>query len=176
MAEASRAERRHIPQEYTTNAIDMMVQLSRVHITLSQMADQKASILTGATFVIFTITVNQGAKGEVSLPLLLLGGASFFAAILAVLSILPATRIYRGPLNLLFFGSFTQLGEEEYIDQLCARLQSDDLIFETMARDVYQNGFVLQRKKYRLLGYAYRVFIVGLTASFIAFVAQHLGW
>jgi hypothetical protein len=174
MVDDRRVNSRHIPQEYTANAMDMMVQLSRVHITLSQMADQKASILMGATFVIFTITVGQATKGSATLPLLLLGGGAFFAAVLAVLSILPATRIYRGPLNLLFFGSFSQLGEEEYIDQLCARLQSDDLIFETMARDTYQNGVVLERKKYRLLGYAYRVFLVGLTASFVAFLVQHL--
>jgi hypothetical protein len=28
-----------------------------------------------------------------------------------------------------------------------------------MARDLYQNGVVLARKKYRLLGYAYRTFL-----------------
>jgi hypothetical protein len=43
-----------------------------------------------------------------------------------------------------------------------------------MARDIYQNGQVLERKKYRLLGYAYRIFLVGLTASFVAFVIQYL--
>ena len=42
-----------------------------------------------------------------------------------------------------------------------------------MARDIYQNGTVLQTKKYRLLGYAYRIFLVGLVASFTAFVIQH---
>jgi hypothetical protein len=33
---------------------------------------------------------------------------------------------------------------------------------------------VLERKKYRLLGYAYRVFLLGLTASFIAFLADYM--
>ena len=41
-----------------------------------------------------------------------------------------------------------------------------------MARDIYQNGMVLQRKKYRMLGYAYRIFLVGLVASFVAFVVD----
>ena len=31
-----------------------------------------------------------------------------------------------------------------------------------MLHDVYQNGQVLQRRKYRFLGYAYRMFIAGL--------------
>ena len=34
----------------------------------------------------------------------------------------------------------------------------------------FQNGVVLAAKKYRLLGYAYRIFLVGMTASLIAFV------
>ncbi len=42
-----------------------------------------------------------------------------------------------------------------------------------MARDLYQNGVVLQRKKYRLIGWAYRIFLVGLVASFVAFVAEY---
>ena len=44
-----------------------------------------------------------------------------------------------------------------------------------MIHDLYQNGMVLQRKKYRLLGHAYRIFLAGLTASFLAFVAEFAG-
>jgi hypothetical protein len=41
-----------------------------------------------------------------------------------------------------------------------------------MLRDIYQNGQVLQRKKYRLLGYAYRIFLVGLTVTLITFLIE----
>ena len=41
-----------------------------------------------------------------------------------------------------------------------------------MARDVFQNGQVLARKKYRLLRLAYLLFISGLIASLVAFVAS----
>ena len=77
-------------------------------------------------------------------------------------------------MNLLFFGSFTQLDEEEYLEKLTAQLRSDEDIYRTMARDIYQNGVVLERKKYRLLGYAYRVFLIGLTASFVVFFATYV--
>jgi hypothetical protein len=166
---------RHIPARYTANAIDMLVAVHRAHVTLSQMADQKASILMGATFVIFTITIGQARGGTgAPLPLLILGGFAFFAAVLAVLAILPHVHTIRmARPNLLFFGSFTQLSEKEYIDRLCEQMQSDDTIFATMARDIYQNGTVLEHKKYRLLGWAYRVFLVGLTVSFLAFVVQY---
>lgn len=173
MPDAHHDPDRHIPKPYTANAIDMLVAVHRAHVTLSQMADQKASILMGATFVIFTITIGQAKGAGAPLPLLILGGFAFFAAVLAVLAILPHVHTIRmARPNLLFFGSFTQLGEEEYITRLCERMQTDDLIFETMARDIYQNGQVLEHKKYRMLGYAYRVFLVGLTVSFLTFAGQ----
>src|ERR671913_83003 len=70
------------------------------------------------------------------------------SAMAAVAAVLPAIRARKdAPLNLLFFGSFTGLGEEEYLDRLTERLRSDDSIYRTMGRDIYQNGLVLARKK-----------------------------
>lgn len=167
---------RRIAPAQTAHAVDMLVAVHRAHLTLSQMADQKASILMGATFVIFTITIGQAKSGGASPALLILGAFAFFSAVLAVLAVLPSMGgAPRGPLNPLFFGSFTALGEEEYLDRLFERMGGDAAILETLARDIYQNGQVLQRKKYRLLGYAYRVFLVGLTASFVAFAGHLLG-
>lgn len=159
---------------YSPNAIHMMRTTQLTHFQLSAMADHKASILMGATFVIFTITVGQARGAAAPLPLLILGGAAFLSAVCAVLSVLPAIRRPKGGrLNLLFFGSFTQLGENEFIDEITARLASDETIYRTMALDIYQNGCVLQRKKYRLLGWAYRLFLAGLVASAAAFVLEH---
>jgi hypothetical protein len=162
--------------KFSVNGIHLVRTSQQIHVQLSAMADQKASILMGATFVIFTITVSQSHGTAPPLPLLILGAAAFFSAVLAVLAILPATHMQRSraPLNLLFFGSFTQLDEAEYIERLTAELHTDENIYRTMARDIYQNGVVLERKKYRLLGYAYRVFLIGLTASFAAFLATYV--
>jgi hypothetical protein len=162
------------PPAFPVNAIHLVRTAQQTHVQLSAMADAKASILMGATFVIFAITVGQARSAAAPLPLLILGAAAFFSAVFAVLAILPATHYrQRGTPNLLFFGSFTQLREEEYLDRLVERLHTDETILRTMARDIYQNGTVLERKKYRLLGYAYRIFLVGLTASFGAFIAQY---
>lgn len=160
--------------QYPANAVHMMRTTQLSHVQLSAMADHKASILMGASFVIFTITIGQARGADAPLPLLILGAAAFFSAVFAVLAVVPVTRSRRakGRLNLLFFGSFTQLGEEEFIDQVTSRLKTEDSIYRTMARDIYQNGVVLQHKKYRMLGYAYRIFLAGLVASFVAFVAE----
>ena len=161
--------------QFPPNAIHLVRTAQQIHVQWSAMADTKASILMGATFVIFTITIGQARISATPLPLLILGAAAFFSAIFAVLAILPATNYDRGgPTNLLFFGSFTELNEDEYVEQLLGRLRSDENIYRTMGRDIFQNGAVLKRKKYRLLGYAYRIFLTGLTASFIAFVIQYL--
>jgi len=79
----------------------------------------------------------------------------------------------RGPINLLFFGSFSQLDEEAYLDRVVETIGDEEAAFRLMLRDLYQNGLVLERKKYRLLGYAYRIFLAGLVASFVAFVAGY---
>ena len=166
-------EQQDVDPVYPPNAVHLTRTAVLAQMQLSAMADQKASILMGATFVIFTIAVGHSDGGSAPLPLLILGGAAFLSAVCAVLAILPAVRYRRqAPLNLMFFGSFTQLGEEEYIERLIAQLRSDDSLYRTMARDIYQNGTVLARKKYRMLGWAYRIFLVGLTASLAAFVAQ----
>ncbi|HEV2747314.1 MAG TPA: Pycsar system effector family protein [Allosphingosinicella sp.] len=160
--------------EYRVNAAHMIRTAQLIHVQLSAMADQKASILMAATFVIFTITLGQAQGEAVPLPLLILGGAAFFSAVCAVLAVLPATNYRRpGGLNLLFFGSFARLEEEDYVDQLTDQLKSDDGMYRMVARDIYQNGSVLARKKYRLLGFAYRIFLAGLVASAITFVITY---
>jgi heme A synthase len=161
---------------YPASAVHLMRTVQLGQHQLSVMADTKASILMGATFVIFTITIGQARSGAAPLPLLILGGAAFFSAILAVLSILPKIRAAEPGEgnNLLFFGNFTEMEEEAFIEEMTSRVRSEDSIYRTMARDIYQNGQVLRRKKYRMLAFAYQVFLLGLVASCAAYVIQHL--
>lgn len=161
---------------YPVNAAHMMRTAQLAQIQLSAMADHKASILMGATFVIFTITIGQARTSSAPVPLLILGGAAFFSAICAVLAVLPMTkkRKPKGEPNILFFGTFSQMGEDEFINTVTARLRTEDSIYRTMARDVYQAGCVLQNKKYRMLAWAYRIFLAGLVASCTAYVAIYL--
>lgn len=163
------------PAAFSAHAIHLVRTAMQVNVTLSQMADQKASILMGATFVVFTISVGQAARGDFPVALMVLAVSSFLSALCAVAAILPSIRPPRaaaGNENILFFGVFTQLGEEEFADRVLSRLGADEQVFRTMLRDVYQNGQVLQRKKYRYLGYAYRIFLSGLTVTLIALLVE----
>lgn len=164
-----------LPDSYTVHAIHLVRTATQANLTLSQMADQKASILMGATFVVFTISVGQAGRGAFPLALLVLAISAFLSAFCAVAAILPSIRPPRGTSgseNLLFFGVFTQLSEAEFTERVLRQLGGDETVFRTMLRDIYQNGQVLQRKKYRYLGLAYRIFLGGLTLTLIAFLFE----
>jgi hypothetical protein len=168
------------PQLLKGDAVHLLRTTQQVQYQLSQMADQKASMLLGITFVIFTITVGQARVGAPQPALLILGAAAFAAAVLAVSAVLPSIKpppAAEGADNLLFFGVFSQMTQEDFIAQLMDTISDTGRVYEAFARDIYQNGRVLAGKKYRLIGYAYRVLLVGLILSFVAFVAPLvLGW
>lgn len=160
---------------YPPNAVHVLRTAQQVHLTLSQMADQKANMLLAATFLVFTIAIGQVRDTTHPLPLLILGAGAFCSAVLAILAAMPTSRYPRNArVNLLFFGSFQDMTEEEYVARTLAAVQSDECYLAVMARDVYQSGRVLARKKYRLLGYAYRVFLLGICGSFIAFLFDYI--
>ena len=141
---------------------------------LSAMADQKAGLLMGASFVVFTIAMaNALARGgELPIAMLILGASAFLAAICAAVSVLPT--VSGGPKerrNLMFFGGFEDMDEDSYVAAMLDRLTNDEKMLAMMAHDVFQNGQVLAHKKYRLLRLAYLLFIGGLVASLVTFVA-----
>jgi hypothetical protein len=159
---------------FPPNSVHAVRTAQQIHVQLSQMADQKANMLLAATFLIFTIAIGQARATAEPLPLLILGVAAFFSAVLSILAVMPATHYKTGGrLNVLFFGSFEGMREDEYLERLLGELKSEEGFLTIMARDLYQNGVVLARKKYRLLGYAYRTFLVGLCLSFLAFILSY---
>lgn len=161
---------------YSVQAVHLMRTVQQDHFQLSAMADQKAGLLMAATFVIFTITIGQAQGAATPLPLLILGSAAFLAALCTILAVDPVIRS-RGSrkVNLLFFGSFADYSEDEYVAKMHDILRSDREIYDNMARNIYQNGRVLARKKYRWLSHAYRIFLTGLIASGLAFGLTVIG-
>lgn len=158
---------------FPSSAIVLLRTTQQHHIQLSQMADQKAQVLMGATFVVFTIVVSQAAAKGLTLPFLVLGLVAFVAAVLCVLSLMPTTRLMRGPsANLLFFGSFVDLSEAEFKSRMDTILRDEEAISDIALRGIYQMGVVLHFKKYRYLAAAYRVFLLGLVVTFALFISR----
>ena len=168
------------PTGFSNHGIHLVRTAMQMNLALSQMADQKASILMGATFVVFTIAVSQARGGDIPYSLQVLGLAAFVSALFAIYAVLPSIRPpkqgFVGPPNKLFFGHFTQLDETEWTDAVVADLKADETVFRAMLHDIYQNGQVLQGKKYKYLGRAYRIFMLGLVLTMATFIAERAGW
>jgi hypothetical protein len=169
----------HEPRKLSVQAVHLVRTATQTNLSLSQMADQKASILMGATFVVFTIAIGQARGGAVPISLLVLAGFAFLSAMCAVAAVLPSISS-RGSgaerPNLLFFGTFTQWDEDEFAERVLAELGDDERIYRTMLRDIHQNGMVLQHKKYRFLRLAYLLFLTGLIVTFAIFLFESGAW
>lgn len=157
---------------YSNHAIHLMRTAQMSTLKLSQMADQKASILLGATFLVFSLSVSRALTGQMPVSLMILASFSFASSLCAVMAVLPKVGRPMGSennRNLIFFGHYTWMDEDEWTEKLLERLETDRTVFETMAHDMYQNGQVLAGKKYRFLALAYKVFMTGLFVTLTVF-------
>ncbi len=167
------------PPDYSNQAIHLVRTSQQINLALSQMADAKASILMGATFLVFTISVGQARDGALPWSLAVLALFSFVSAMCAVFAVLPSIssptsgKFNDGKPNKLFFGYFTHMDEAEWTESVLADLRTDEDVFRSMLHDVYQNGQVLQRKKYKYLAYAYKSFMAGLCLTAVTFVVEY---
>ena len=105
-----------------------------------------------------------------------LAATSFLSAIFAVMAITPPLRpkvVAGGKFNPLFFSHFSLLKEEEWIADMLEKLRSDETLYRVMLRDLYQNGQVLHRRKYRYLALAYHLFLGGLGLTLAIYLIEN---
>lgn len=162
-------------RNYNAQAVHLTRTLQVNTMTLSQMADQKASILIGATFVVFSITITTLTAQSVTLSTIALAITAFISSLFAVLAVIPsltAPPVDPAQRNPLFFGHFSGMDEEEWTQDMLDRLAHDESFYRAMLHDVYQNGQVLHKRKYRLLTIAYRTFIFGLLITMLVYLGE----
>ncbi|WP_375290857.1 Pycsar system effector family protein [Qipengyuania sp.] len=165
-------------REFSPQAIHLMRTAQVNGLTHARMADQKASILLGATFLVFSLSITRALTGEVPVALTVLASFAFASSLGAVMAVLPTVSRPKGAVknrNLLFFGHFAWMDEEEWTEELLTTLETDERVYRTMAHDLYQNGQVLQNKKFRYLSFAYRIFIAGLVVTLLVFAVEMVG-
>jgi hypothetical protein len=154
------------------------------HIRLSEIADSKANILLSVNAIIISIALSTlvpklDSPGNVHLiiPTFIMVFFSVVSIIFAILSTKPKvtsgkfTRkdIEERKVNLLFFGNFFKMPYEEYQWAVNELLKDREYLYNSMTKDLYYLGLVLERK-YRLLRITYNIFMVGIIVSVIAFV------
>jgi hypothetical protein len=166
---------RRTERAYSLQAIHLLRTAQLNNTTLSRMADQKASILMGAAFVVFSLTLGRTVTIGLSYPLMVLGVFAFASTLCAVAAVMPfveAPPPAKDQVNRLFFGHYGTMDEAEWTEDMLDDLETDEGVFRLMLHDIHQHGKVLLNRKYRYLGYAYRVFVAGLILTLVAFAAE----
>lgn len=162
--------------EWSADAIHLLRTAQINTLTLSQMADQKANIMIGATFVVFSLSVTRLVGEMVTLATLCLAATAFLSSLCAVIAVMPTFKAPRKQdvrFNPLFFGHFATIEEDQWQALLMERFRCDASVYRTMMHDIYGNGRVLHRRKYRFLAYGYRIFLGGFLLTMLVFAWEY---
>lgn len=180
---ATKAKMKAAKSKSYSRGVDSMFKLTaRNQINLSHIADNKSNILISLNGIIISLalaTLVSKFKQEpaIIVPTIIFILFSLSTIVLAILSTRPNissgkfTRddIKQQKVNLLFFGNFYNMDLEEYEWAVGEMINDDPYLYSTLTKDQYSLGKVLA-KKYRLLRWAYNVFMVGLVVTVGAFL------
>ncbi len=167
----------------TSRGIETMFRTSyRTHMDLSSLADAKANIMISINGIIISIIIASispkiDANPWLLVPTTVLLISCLISIVYAVLSARPRVTsqvisledVRDRKANILFFGHFVTLSQDDYIEAMTELLQDTDKLYHSMIRDIYGLGLVL-RKKFELLRVSYTVFMFGLVAGILLFV------
>jgi hypothetical protein len=158
----------------------------RTHIDMSGLADSKANIMISINGIIVSILLGAISSKIETNPWLLLPTATLLTTCLvslvfAVLAARPRVShhvvtledVRRNAANILFFGNFISMSEDDYILGMKELLQDNERLYTNMIRDIYSLGSVLDRK-FRLLRTSYTVFMFGLIAGVTLFILVYV--
>ena len=172
----------------TSRGVETMFRtMYRVHQDLVGIADAKANMMITVNTLIIGVTVPVLAAATVnvqggvrtlltfSIVVLLIGCVT--ALVYGVLAAVPRVsnvpidleKIGRNEANILFFGHFVKLSLSDYQQGMRNLMESQDLLYFNMVRDLYGLGKVLD-KKFRLLRISFTVFMFALVVGVGTFV------
>lgn len=151
------------------NTADYLLRTAQQHhVQLSAMADAKANILITVSSIVLTLTIGRFGDPILRWSLLTLAGFTLLALLLAVLTVLPKLGKAKlkgnelsADFNLLFFGHFSFLSQEQYLKEMEKVLTDDARVYETLVKDLHSLGSYLYFKKYRYLRYSYFLLLTG---------------
>lgn len=153
------------------------------HTRLSDIADSKANILLSVNAIVISIALSTlvpklgSPKNEyLLLPSIVMLLSSVVSIVFAILATKPNVTyesfndedVKNKKVNLLFFGNFYQMSLGAYEEAMQELMKDRDYLYNSMTRDLYYLGKVLERK-YRLLSITYTIFMIGTILSVLMF-------
>jgi len=167
----------------TSRGIETMFRSAyRVQMDLTSLADNKANMMISINSIIISVILAAVAPKLDANPWLLLPTVVLLLGnLVSIIYSIQAARprifrqvidlsdLHRSARNLLFFGNFANLGEDEFVQGMNTLMTDKTLIYDTMIRNIYGLGSVLNRK-FTLLQAAYTSFMVALILGVSAFL------
>lgn len=153
--------------------------LSKNQYTLNTMIDRKANILISINAIILSVIISFVLKELSTDPHLIFAIVPMIITNLTSIAYAVfATRPEhdhgdRQVNNLMFYGNFKDLSLNDYMSKISALMNQGDLLYETIAKDTYYLGKVMD-KKFGLLRKSFNIFLIGIIVSVLAFLLCHL--
>jgi MFS-type transporter involved in bile tolerance (Atg22 family) len=150
------------------------------------MVDRKSNILISINAILLSIILGTVIRQldqdpHLIIPVILILLTNLTSIVYAVIATRPAKRHAdthtlseeRYKNNLLFYGDYSTISEEDYINGMNHLIDHGDELYDAISRDVYYTGKILQRK-FGFLRTSFNVFMYGLILSVVAFVICYL--
>jgi hypothetical protein len=162
------AKARHFHGVRSRQNVDVLLRTAQQHhVQLSVMADTKASILITVSSIVMTIALTRVNVPALRPALMTLATACLISLVLAIIAVLPTFSKGKGSRNILFFGHFATMSEDEFMNAVEQVIMTDERVYETIVRDLYSLGTYLHRKKYRFLRFAYLAMLFGFLLAMV---------
>ena len=169
--------------EHNSEVITAIRTAQQSQVQLNVLADQKANINIGFTLLFLSlsqssIVADAASEGIVRWGVVLVIVLIAVSLTLALLVVSPRTNHLRirDPQqmdNPCYFGMFTQIDQDSYVDYMLTQLKQDKHARRMLLVDVYQIGSVLKRK-YQLLRFSYGFLALSALLSATLFVYKTL--
>jgi len=153
--------------------------LSKNQYTLNTMIDTKSNILISINALILSLilgTVMSQFDSDPHLiyPVILMLMTNLGSIAFAVFATRPElVHGNENSRNLMFYGNFKNMQEEEYIENITNVMNEGDELYKIIAKDTFYLGKTMD-KKFKLLRKSFNLFLIGITVSVLSFLACHI--
>lgn len=161
----------------------------RNHLKLSDIADTKANILLSVNAIIISLaianlipnlTAPTDSSTTIMIPIFILMLFSVASIIGAIMSTRPNVtsgeftreQVKNGEVNVLFFGNFHRMPYDQFKWAMNELIDKKEDLYESLMKDLYMLGIVLNRKYY-LLRITYTIFMIGIILSVLSFIVTY---
>ena len=182
--ESSETKKEKEKESKSDRSVDTLFRVTlNNHTRLSDIADSKANILLSVNAIIISVCLSvlvpkldTPKNSHLIIPSFILLLSSVLTIIFAILSTKPNVTKAKFTLqdvedrkvNLLFFGNFNRMIFDDYSSSMRDLIKDREYIYDSMVKDLYYLGKVLDRK-YRLLSVTYKIFMAGIIISVLSF-------